>query len=196
MKALIARYSQARVARELHQFINLYFASSLLQRLLILSLIVLFYVFAKELRANVNLYVAIITLLIGFYTLCRVVIGTCLYLLFCAQNGFSLNPYKAITLYTAKEIQREIEHNHWSVRLILRMVAGSPEKFAQEIAQGAVHSPEISRLVAGRAVYYGMVVAAYMLGYNFLYEKMINIDFHSFIHPFTWAWLYLITYIN
>lgn len=151
---------------------------------------------ARELHANISLYVAIITLLIGVYTLCKVVVGTCLYLVFCFQNELTLSPFKAVYLYTAKEIQKEIQTNHWLVRFLLKIIVGSPEKFAKEIAYGAVYNSDISRLLAGRLVYYVLIVAAYMLGYNVLYEKLINIDFHNFFHPFIWAWVYLTSSVN
>lgn len=191
LREIIARYSQNRVSRELRQFINLYLAKSLLQRLLILSLVALFYILARELHGDVNLYVAIITLLVALYTICCVVVGACLYLVFSIQHGLVLSPMKAIYLYTAQEIKKTILNNHWSVRLLLRMVVGKPEEFAHDIAHGTIYSEDISRLIAGRLVYYGLIIGAYMLGYRLLYEKLVSIDFSNFFHPFIWAWLYL-----
>lgn len=191
IRDMIADYSRNRVSSELRRFINLYIASSLLQRLFILSLIILFYVLSKELHANVHLYVAVITLLIGVYTIAKALIGSCLYLVFCFQNGMLLSPHKAIYLYTAQEIQKAIHDNHWSIRLLLRIFAGKHEKFAHELARSTVYGRDVSALITGRIVYFCVITALYMFGYKILYEKLINIDFENFFHPFIWAWLYL-----
>lgn len=191
LKHLISRYTEDRTARALNKFINLYLASSLFQRIFLLALIVLFYILAKELHADVKLYVAIVTILIGLYTIIKVIAGLCIYIVFCIKHGFSISPYKVIYIYTAKEIQKKIMENHWTVRLVLRMVMGNHKSFAREIAHSAVYNNEIKWLITCRLVYFVLILLAYMLGYNLLYEKLINIDFTNFFHPFTWAWAYL-----
>lgn len=192
LKRFIVLHGRNLAAKELSRFINLYIASSLLQRLFLLSLIALFYILAKELNGDVKLYVAIITLVIGFLTLARFFVGSCFYVFFCLTKGLVLSPHKALYLYTAQQIEREIEENHWSIRLILRIIAGKSGKLAAEIAHGAVYSPEITRLIRMRLLYFGLILLAYMLGYNILYYQLININFDNFYHPFTWAWHYLV----
>lgn len=191
LKHLIKRYTEDRTARALHKFINLYLASSLFQRIFLLALIVLFYILAKELHSDVKLYVAIVTIVIGLYTIIKIIAGVCIYVVFCVQHGLAFSPYKVIYLYTAKEIQKKIMQNHWSVRLLLRIVVGDHKDFAREIAHSAVYNNEIKWLITCRLVYFVLIILAYMLGYNLLYEKLINIDFTNFFHPFTWAWAYL-----
>ena len=191
-RRLLGKYTQKKVAAELQRFINLYMASALLQRLLILSLIAIFYVVTKELRLNTELYVAIITALIGLYTCSVVVIGACMYLGFCARHKIGFSPWLAARHYTADEIKHALDGRTPLARLLLRVAVGNTEAFAQDVAHSAIYSAEIKRLIYWRAVYYLSVAGIYLLGYNLLYYKLIAIDFTNFIHPFTWAWHYLV----
>lgn len=188
---LISFYSRNRVAKELHKFIDLYTASFFFQRGLILSLIALIYVIARDLHADTKLYIAIITLLVGSYTGIKCVACIFIYIYFCIRYGATLSPYRAIYLITADEIRRKIRNNHWSVRLLLRAIVGRPEDFAHDIAWAAIYRSDLNRLITARLAWYALVGAVYLLSYSVLYEKLIGIDFTNFLHPFTWSWHYL-----
>lgn len=192
VKHALSKYSQKKVATELRKFMNLYMASSLLKRILILSLILTFYIIAKELDLNTDLYVAIITVLIGIYSIAILVIGSCMYFAFCIKRKIALNPWKVAYGYTAREIERALAGKSRASKWILRFAFGDTAEFARHVAQSAIYSQEIRKLIYVRLAYYAGIFCAYVLGYNLIYNKLIAIDFHNFIHPFIWSWYYLV----
>lgn len=188
---IISAYSRNKVAQELRKFIDLYTASFFMQRGIILSIIALIYIMARELRGDTKLYVAIVTLLIGLYTGIKFVVCICVYIYFCVRYQATLSPYRAIYLITADEIKRTIRRNRWPMRLLLRTIVGNPEQFAHDIAWAAIYRSDLNRLITARLGWYGLVLGAYLLGYKILFEKLIGIDFSNFLHPFFWSWHYL-----
>lgn len=191
-RLLVKPFLKRKIKRDFPAAINYMLAMAVIQRLAILAAIVIGYFVCIDIHENPHFYIACVTLFLALHVLIACSVGIFIYAGYCFHLGRIPGLYDIVAHIAARDVEKEIHAKH---RLLWRLIKCSGINIQQlsraAAADLARYDKEIRRLLIIKLAYYAAIIATYLGCYKFIYEKLIDVDFTRFWHPFLWAARYL-----
>lgn len=192
---IIKRFMKKEVEKRFPQEINDILLKYFLTRVVFLFLILFSYLFIIRTGLNVKFYIAIVTLLIFSFVFCCFLKSLIEYLIYCIKEKGFIGVYKFAVIKTAVEIEHELTYNHKKIKYFLNnFLFSNTKELARKAAEEVIfNNIGIRNVIITRGIYYFIVLLLYVSGYDYIYKKIIGIDFDNFWSPLFWSIHYLWT---